>query len=160
MRMLTILLPEGTCRRRPWPVVPSDPATPWMGVSHGQTACEPASRWGGGVLTRNLHSIGDPLSTPLKQEGLQVAETSFCDMCGPNMRWRLPMSEDANHERRCISELKKWGMPYWQRKSCRGRRCWRCPQGGLGHGQTACEPAGVVNYEVSCDWRFQPPIPC
>ena len=29
-------------------VVPSDPATPWMGVSHGQTACEPASRWGGG----------------------------------------------------------------------------------------------------------------
>ena len=25
------------------------------------------------------------------------------------------------------------------------------------HGQTACEPArGVVNYQVSCDWRFQP----
>ena len=34
---------------------------------------------------------------------------------------------------------------------------------GLSHGQTACEPAsrggggGVVKYEVSCDWRFQPP---
>ena len=29
--------------------------------------------------------------------------------------------------------------------------------GGLSHGQTACEPArgrGVVNYEVSGDWRF------
>ena len=33
--------------------------------------------------------------------------------------------------------------------------------GGLNHGQTACEPVsrggGGVNYEVSCDWRFQPP---
>ena len=34
-------------------------------------------------------------------------------------------------------------------------------KGGLNHGQTACEPAtrgrGVVKYEVSCNWRFQPP---
>ena len=25
------------------------------------------------------------------------------------------------------------------------------------HGQTACDPARWVKYEVSCDWRFQPP---
>ena len=38
------------------------------------------------------------------------------------------------------------------------------PRKGLGHGQTACEPAkegggrgGVLKYKVSCDWRFQPP---
>ena len=37
--------------------------------------------------------------------------------------------------------------------------CRRCPRRDLSHGQTACEPAsrGVVKYEVSCDWRFQPP---
>ena len=35
--------------------------------------------------------------------------------------------------------------------------------GGLSHGQTACEPASqgvrgrVIKYEVSWDWRFQPP---
>ena len=34
----------------------------------------------------------------------------------------------------------------------------------LSHGQTAWEPAGggeggVVRYEGSCDWRFQPPKP-
>ena len=36
--------------------------------------------------------------------------------------------------------------------------------GGLSHGQTACAASrggGVVKYEVSCDWRFQPPPkPC
>ena len=40
--------------------------------------------------------------------------------------------------------------------------CQRCPRRGLSHGPTACEPASrgaQFNYEISCDWRFQPQPP-
>ena len=61
--MLPILLPVATCR----PCL-------WGGLSHGQTACEPARR---GRL--KFPAIGDyiPSKALLKQEGLQLAEASF-----------------------------------------------------------------------------------
>ena len=54
-------------------------------LSHGKTACEPASQGGGGGgitwYNYEFHAIGDssPANTLLKQEGLQFAEASFRD---------------------------------------------------------------------------------
>ena len=53
------------------------------GLSHGQTAWEPASRGGGGVVKYEAQLSFDwrfqPPNTSLKQEGLQLAEASFRD---------------------------------------------------------------------------------
>ena len=58
--------------------------------------------------------------------------------------------EHANSGRGCTSDLMRMLLVL------RWRHADSVP--GSGHGRTACERArGVVNYEVSCDWRFQPP---
>ena len=59
------------------------------------------------------------------------------------LRWRLPMNEHANQERRCINDLKR-NEAY-----------------DANHAEdadAACEPTrGVVNWEVSRNCRFQAP---
>ena len=64
MRMLPILLPVATCRR-----------CPRRGLSHGQTACEPAR----GVVKCEVSCDWrlQPPNTLPKQEGLQLAKASF-----------------------------------------------------------------------------------
>ena len=64
IRMLLKLLPVATCR---W--------CPRGGLSHGQTAFEPASRGGGGIVNYEVSrdSRFQPPNTLLKQEELQLA---------------------------------------------------------------------------------------
>ena len=67
-----------------------------------------------------------------------------------------------------------WSICYWRRQSYWGCGCcwfcckWRHADGvprEVGPCANWNQPGrwgggGLDNYEVSCDWRFQPPIPC
>ena len=48
-------------------------------LSHGQTAFEPASRGGIAKYEVSCNWRFQPPNTLIKQEGLQLAEASFCD---------------------------------------------------------------------------------
>ena len=78
-----------------------------------------------------------------------------------NMKLRFRASQEhANSERGCTSDLKHAQLttPLMLRMTLQVLQpvatCRWCPQGRSSHGQGG---GGEVNYEVSCDWRFQPP---
>ena len=96
-------------------------------------------------LAKISHPFTLLCNVPLFQTwGPGVRDESYCSLAG-SLAWKHNDAEDAD-----AAEFAAGGdMPTES-------------PGGVRHGQTACEPAspggrGIVKYEVSCDWRFQPP---